>query len=488
MRWGSVFCLAISLAVGTQVCAVAATDNSEVFLYEDGVGGEMWYRLYLPDNYDPLVEYPLTLIMQGSGAVGPVSDPSDVNRGNEGAVAALRTDEFASILVAPHIESGSWRTPPNDELMMGVLESLQDSYLIDERRRYVTGESLGGFGTWHMIARFPGYFAAAVPVAGGGVPFTAELFADTPVWAFHGSFDTVVPPQLSRDMIVAQRSVGGAPLYTELPNGGHEVWGEVYDANPGTLPRSVTFTLNADTSAKTFELLATASDNSVGLHSYSVSLEGVDTITHLSPKSDFTPSEDTSLGFTERRSVEELVKQMRPLFPVPVGDEDPDDPFGDCIPVGNGFCLPTEPIPVDVTRVSARQARVGQPGVVVGFGKEAGSLPGAGTGEGEIQPQYDVPLLLASGTYEDLDELDFSYLDVFGGTANALFGEFLLSRTANVYVRLAHDGEVVYESGRQMGLYPWLLDQSLPIPEPSSVVLAMVGLLAAAGCRRYRFS
>ena len=90
----------------------------------------------------------------------------------------------------------------------------------------------------------------------------------------------------------------------------------------------------------------------------------------------------------------------------------------------------------------------------------------------------------ADGKGRRVEHLD----DVFGGTANALFGEFLLSRTANVYVRLAHDGEVVYESGRQMGLYPWLLDQSLPIPEPSSVVLAMVGLLAAAGCRRYRFS
>lgn len=91
--------------------------------------------------------------------------------------------------------------------------------------------SLGGFGTWTMISKYPHVFAAAMPVCGGGDPAKAGNMLQTPIWAFHGSDDQNVPVRLSRDMIEAIRKIGGQPKYTEFENVGHNVWNHVEETS-----------------------------------------------------------------------------------------------------------------------------------------------------------------------------------------------------------------------------------------------------------------
>ena len=113
-------------------------------------------------------------------------------------------------------------------LTLEVLAGLQKEFDLDENRLYITGLSMGGYGTWDVIWRHPKMFAAAVPVCGGGDESKAELIKDIPIWCFHGGADPVVPTDRSRNMIKAIKAAGGTPKYTEYPGVGHNSWDRAY--------------------------------------------------------------------------------------------------------------------------------------------------------------------------------------------------------------------------------------------------------------------
>lgn len=123
---------------------------------------------------------------------------------------------------------------------MSDLRIFPDQVLCDPRanpdRVYVTGLSMGGFGTWVMAAEYPGLFAAAAPVCGGGNPAMAERLAALPIWAVHGAADDVVPVERSREMVNAIRAAGGNMRYTELPGVGHGSWTAAYADSDGVIP------------------------------------------------------------------------------------------------------------------------------------------------------------------------------------------------------------------------------------------------------------
>ncbi|MBA4055232.1 MAG: peptidase, partial [Marivirga sp.] len=100
------------------------------------------------------------------------------------------------------------------------------------KRRYVTGISRGGYGSWHFICTRPDMFAAAIPVCGGGDPSRASNIVDVSVWAFHGAKDKNVPVDGSRHMIEAIKKAGGSPQYTEYENEAHNIWHRVSET-PG---------------------------------------------------------------------------------------------------------------------------------------------------------------------------------------------------------------------------------------------------------------
>ena len=101
---------------------------------------------------------------------------------------------------------------------------------IDERRIYLTGLSMGGFGSWDLLEHHPDVFAAAVPICGGGNATAAKTIVDggTPIWNVHGDADRVVLVERSRDMVDAIRAEGGRVGHTELPGVGHDSWSWAY--------------------------------------------------------------------------------------------------------------------------------------------------------------------------------------------------------------------------------------------------------------------
>jgi predicted peptidase len=111
---------------------------------------------------------------------------------------------------------------------MEITDQLQKDFNVDKRRLYLTGLSMGGFGTWDALQRWPDKFAAAVPVCGGGDVGQAKQIAKVPIWVFHGAKDSVVKPDRSRKMVNAIRAAGGDSKYTEYPEAGHDSWSETY--------------------------------------------------------------------------------------------------------------------------------------------------------------------------------------------------------------------------------------------------------------------
>ncbi len=115
-------------------------------------------------------------------------------------------------------------------LALDLVEQFVATHTVDRSRTYITGLSMGGYGTWDAGARRPGYFAAAVPLSGRGNISVAGSYAGVPIWAFHGALDTTVPPSGSRNTISAIESAGGTKeRYTELAGQGHNIWAPIYN-------------------------------------------------------------------------------------------------------------------------------------------------------------------------------------------------------------------------------------------------------------------
>src|SRR5262249_38529581 len=139
--------------------------------------------------------------------------------------------------VAPQCPADGWwsgsernrkgRTHPLT-LVLELIESMRTEFSIDDSRIYLTGLSMGGYGTWEAVALKPDLFAAAVPVCGGGDVKAAPKIAKIPIWAFHGGKDGIVKPERSREMIEALKKAGGEPKYTEYPDAGHDSWTTAY--------------------------------------------------------------------------------------------------------------------------------------------------------------------------------------------------------------------------------------------------------------------
>ena len=109
-------------------------------------------------------------------------------------------------------------------LVLALLEQALADPLVDARRVYALGISMGGYGVWDIAARRPDLFAAAVPICGGGDETRADALRDLPVWAFHGARDGVVPVARSRNMVAALRAAGACVRYTEYAGTGHDCW------------------------------------------------------------------------------------------------------------------------------------------------------------------------------------------------------------------------------------------------------------------------
>jgi predicted peptidase len=220
----------------------AVSQSSSKFSYNkfgNAQGDTLNYRLLFPDS-DTLRRYPLIIFLHGSGERG-----SDNEAQLKWGVQNFATDQnmikYPAIVIAPQCpEKVSWSnflrgktasdirmqpTPTKPmELLIGLIHQLIKTMRIDSNRIYITGLSMGGFGTFDAIERYPNLFAAAVPVCGGGDISKAASIAHIPIWVFHGAEDPAVNPAYSVEMVKALSDVGAHPGFTLYPEVGHFSW------------------------------------------------------------------------------------------------------------------------------------------------------------------------------------------------------------------------------------------------------------------------
>lgn len=206
----------------------AGTQTAEEFSFKARVDGEktetaVHYWLFLPQQYDGKEKLPLMLFLHGAGERG--DDLEVVKKWGPAKIVASRKD-FPFVVASPQCPSGKrW----NAAAMAALVDDLAGRLSIDKTRIYVTGLSMGGYGSWDLMARYPKIFAAGVPICGGGDPETAEVLKEIPIWVFHGDKDTAVPLARSQQMVEAIKKVGGDKVkLTIYPGVGHNSWSATY--------------------------------------------------------------------------------------------------------------------------------------------------------------------------------------------------------------------------------------------------------------------
>ena len=185
------------------------------------------YQVYVPADFSKKKSWPVILFLHGAGERG--SD--GLLQTDVGIAHAIRlhSSRFPFVVVIPQCGEGKiWGEPDMQTQAMAALEASLKEFHGDRNRIYLTGLSMGGFGTWDIISRQPDRFAAAVPVCGGGDEAQAPRIAKLPIWAFHGARDMTVKPFRSRRMIAALERTGGHPRYTEYPHEEHASWVPAY--------------------------------------------------------------------------------------------------------------------------------------------------------------------------------------------------------------------------------------------------------------------
>jgi predicted peptidase len=186
---------------------------------------EIDYLLYLPQGYDAQEVWPLVLFLHGAGERG---DDLELVKTHGPPKLIARGQHFPFIVVSPQCPEDKWWEPIE---LVALLDEIEGKYKVDPDRVFVTGLSMGGFGTWRLAFYAPNRFAAIAPICGGGEKYWAKQIVHLPVWAFHGAQDTGVPPERSQIMVEELKKNGGRPQLTIYPDAGHDSWTETYN-NP----------------------------------------------------------------------------------------------------------------------------------------------------------------------------------------------------------------------------------------------------------------
>ena len=211
-------------------------------------GDKFLYRTSSPAKMIKDEKYPLLVFFHGAGGRGEDNKKQLLDaRGLENFEKNKIRTKFKSHLFAGQVPEGErwvnvhWsllghKMPEISDSMRMAFEAI-DGYIqepknqVDSKRIYVMGLSMGGYGTWDAIQRRPDFFAAAVPICGGGDKSLAPKLVNIPIWAWHGDKDSVIKPSRSRDMINAISKAGGSPKYSEIKGRGHNSWVDCWNTD-----------------------------------------------------------------------------------------------------------------------------------------------------------------------------------------------------------------------------------------------------------------
>jgi predicted peptidase len=253
------FCFGLGAAAFLRRASIRVSDP-EVFTaesYRNSHDQTMPYRLFVPPTYDKRTQYPLVLWLSGGDGRGS-NNLNQISFSNVLGSHAWTTPENQArhpcFVMAPQCpDDQEWleakdpaitdrvaraagaRPAAASLLALEILRDLQKRFRIDARRLYITGQSMGGSGTWSLIQAYPKMFAAAIPLCGAGDPAQAANLTKMPIWAFHGAQDPTVGVEGSRNMIDAIRKAGGNPRYSEYPDTRHNVFTKAF-TEPELLP------------------------------------------------------------------------------------------------------------------------------------------------------------------------------------------------------------------------------------------------------------
>jgi predicted peptidase len=183
------------------------------------------YLTYIPENYDSLKDglLPVIFYLHGRSVSG-----TDINRIRRYGLPFFldRGKKLDFIVVAPQCPWGkNWAS---DNWLDTIYSEISAKYRIDSTRVYLTGMSLGGFGTWELANKYPHTFAAIAPLCGGGKTEWADNLVHLPIWVFHGAKDKQVSVARSDLMVKALQGHQSPVLYSRLPDKGHDIH-RVYD-------------------------------------------------------------------------------------------------------------------------------------------------------------------------------------------------------------------------------------------------------------------
>ncbi len=251
----------------TLIAVLVAATTAEARKTETGfldrkvsvAGTEYKYQVFVPEDWTKQKKWPVILFLHGAG-----------ERGDDGLIqtevgigTAIRRyrNRFPAVVVMPQCRKDMWWADSMTDIAMAALANAQKEFHGDANRVYLTGLSMGGYGTWYLAGKYPGKFAAIAPICGGILmpdkartqspddksPYVeaAKKISKTPVWIFHGGDDPVVPVTESRRMAEAMKGVPGQDtlytarpaarpvevpevIYTEYPGVGHNSWEKAY--------------------------------------------------------------------------------------------------------------------------------------------------------------------------------------------------------------------------------------------------------------------
>lgn len=222
----------------------------------DYTGGEyngetFRYRLLSPANIEEGKKYPLVLFLHGAGERGD-NNVDQLKYFPELMAQPAYRERFPCFVLAPQCrvdrkwvevdwsenETHTKPEQPGDQ-MKSVIQMMEQSFSelpIDRDRIYLTGLSMGGYGSWDLSVRKTDWFAAVAPICGGADNSTVAALKNMPVWVAHGDADKAVPVERSRLAVAALQEAGGNPVYVEMPGVGHNSWTPSYEDHDGLVP------------------------------------------------------------------------------------------------------------------------------------------------------------------------------------------------------------------------------------------------------------
>jgi predicted peptidase len=243
------FCAIFLGVVSRSVAHPKETGFLDRTLSLHGIGYK--YQVFVPENWTAKQKWPIILFLHGAGERGDDGLLQTI----AGLPQAIRMNRsrFPAVVVMPQcLRESWWPAPQMEEVALAALSAASAEFRGDPKRTYLTGLSMGGYGSWDLASRYPGKFAAVIPICGGitppdrlvkvhpdlaktGYPDNPGSYAEvahkigkTPVWIFHGAEDVTVPPDYSRKMNRALKAAGGDVRYTEYPGVGHDSWDKAY--------------------------------------------------------------------------------------------------------------------------------------------------------------------------------------------------------------------------------------------------------------------